>query len=301
MRIANRITALSTAALTSAAGLIALATAPRIAVAEPAPTREVAFQGATLRYTLIPANDADAREKTPIVFVHGWASSRKFWRHQLAGLAGKRTLLALDLPGNGDSDDVEAEHSMSLYADAIAAVMDDADVKRAILVGHSNGTPTVRQFYRRYPQRVAALVTVDGALKQVFPPEMAATFLKQFESDDYLTVARGVIDQSLSQMRSAEDADLVRKTMLGTSQRVMLGGMKAAMDDAIWVDDRINVPLLVINSANPFWSEEYVQQVKALSDDVEYHVFEGVSHLVMMDAPDKFNNTLLAFLVKRGL
>jgi len=37
--------------------------------------------------------------------------------------------------------------------------------KRAVLVGHSMGTPVARQFYRKYPQNTLAIVIVDGALR----------------------------------------------------------------------------------------------------------------------------------------
>ena len=42
--------------------------------------------------------------------------------------------------------------------------MRDAKVKRAVLVGHSMGTPIARQFYRKYPEKTLAIVIADGAL-----------------------------------------------------------------------------------------------------------------------------------------
>ena len=54
---------------------------------------------------------------------------------------------------------------MDLHARAIDAVLDDAAVKSAVLIGHSNGTPVMRQFYRRFPEKVKGLVIVDGALR----------------------------------------------------------------------------------------------------------------------------------------
>ena len=38
-------------------------------------------------------------------------------------------------------------------------------LERAVLVGHSMGTPVIRQFYRKYPAKTRALVIVDGGLK----------------------------------------------------------------------------------------------------------------------------------------
>lgn len=47
----------------------------------------------------------------------------------------------------------------------LEAVLQDAGVKKAVLVGHSMGTPVIRQFYRLYPQQTLGLVIVDGALR----------------------------------------------------------------------------------------------------------------------------------------
>jgi len=264
------------------------------------PAKQAQLAGASIRYTLLPAAEA-SRDKTPIIFVHGWASSRTAWKRQFKGLAGRRTMLALDLPGSGDSDDVAAEHTMNLYADAIAKVMDDAHIAKAVLVGHSNGVPAIRQFYRRYSQRVAALVTVEGALKRVFPPELAAPFLEQMEGENYLQFAENFLAPMKAAIHNEEDLALIRDIMLATPQRVMVGGFKAALADEIWTDDPINVPLLVVNAKSPFWNEQYIESLKALAPDMEYHTFTGVSHYLMMDEPEKFNNTLLAFLTKHGL
>jgi pimeloyl-ACP methyl ester carboxylesterase len=46
---------------------------------------------------------------------------------------------------------------MDLFANAIDAVLRDAKVERAVLVGHSMGTPVARQFYRKYPQKTLAI------------------------------------------------------------------------------------------------------------------------------------------------
>jgi pimeloyl-ACP methyl ester carboxylesterase len=88
-----------------------------------------------------------------VVFVHGWTCDLTFWKAQVPAFAAKTRTLAIDLPGHGRSDAPRTTYSMDLFARAIDAVMRDAGVDRAVLVGHSMGTPVVRQFYRRYRRR----------------------------------------------------------------------------------------------------------------------------------------------------
>ncbi len=66
---------------------------------------------------------------------------------------------------------------MDLFAAAIDAVMKDAKVERAVLVGHSMGTPVVRQFYRKYPKKTLAIVIVDGGLRPFGDKAMREQFM----------------------------------------------------------------------------------------------------------------------------
>ena len=102
--------------------------------------------------------------KNALVFVHGWTCNADFWRQSINAFPNYR-VVALDLPGHGASDKPQAVYSMEYFANAVQAVMKDAKIKKAVLVGHSMGTPVVRQFYRLYPEKTLGLIIVDGALR----------------------------------------------------------------------------------------------------------------------------------------
>src|SRR5437667_11184787 len=100
-----------------------------------------------------------------LVLIHGWTCNLDNWRDQFPDFAKRNRVIALDLPGHGQSDKPQITYSMDLFARAVDAVMRDAKVKRAVLVGHSMGTAVARQFYRKYPQKTLAIVMVDGPLR----------------------------------------------------------------------------------------------------------------------------------------
>ena len=99
-----------------------------------------------------------------LVLIHGWTCSVGHWRDQITDFSKRNRVIAIDLPGHGKSDKPETTYSMDLFARAVDAVLQDAKVNRAVLMGHSMGTPVARQFYRKYPQKTLAIVIVDGAL-----------------------------------------------------------------------------------------------------------------------------------------
>src|SRR6476620_3469606 len=77
--------------------------------------------------------------KDALVLVHGWGGNLNLWRDEIAELSQRSRVIALDLPGHGLSDKPQTTYSMDLFAAAIDAVMKDAKVERAVLVGHSMG------------------------------------------------------------------------------------------------------------------------------------------------------------------
>lgn len=236
-----------------------------------------------------------------IVFVHGWACDRSFWNGQI-GEFGARHVIAVDLPGHGESTLPSAPLTMDLFARSIAAVLENAHVKRAVLVGHSNGTPVVRQFYRWFPERTAALVAVDGSLKAFFDdPSEAEQLLEPLRGADYLKNATHMVDAMLPSTVSDENRNHIRRVILATPQRTMVEGMQAALDPAIWRPDPIRVPVLVVLARQPFWDEQYEAFVRKLCPDVDYRTMIGVSHFLMLDRPKEFNAELESFLGDRQL
>jgi alpha-beta hydrolase superfamily lysophospholipase len=81
--------------------------------------------------------ESHGKGKEALVLVHGWGCNLNHWRDQIPELSKRNRVIALDLPGHGLSDKPETNYDMDLFAAAIEAVMKDAGVERAVLVGHS--------------------------------------------------------------------------------------------------------------------------------------------------------------------
>ena len=269
---------------------------PGPAAVNAAPSRFATFEKVRVHYKDFGSG------RQAIVFVHGWTCDMTSWREQVPAFAGRTRVLLVDLPGHGKSDAPRREYTMAFFAEAVAAVLRDAGVDRAILVGHSMGTPVVRQFYRLHPASTAALVAVDGALRP-YTRDTAAIqkFTSQFRGPDYRKAQLAMLDGMFSASASPQIKDSVVKVSLATPQHVLTGALDAMFDPAIWKDDGIRVPLLAVVDANPAWTPEYEAYVRGLGRDVEYRVVQGGGHFLMLERPEDFNRILSDFLVRRGL
>src|SRR5262245_15733486 len=177
--------------------------------------------------------------KEAIVFIHGWSCNLNFWKANIPAFTKQSRVIAIDLPGHGESDKPQVTYSMDLFARAIDAVLQDAKVERATLVGHSMGTPVIRQFYRKYPNKTRALVIVDGSLRP-FSPEQMKQFVEPLRGPNYKQQAELIIGFVAQAVKDKKTLEEIRAAMMSTPQHVMVGAMDAMMDDAIWKQDKIN-------------------------------------------------------------
>ena len=87
----------------------------------------------------------------PVVFSHGWPLNADAWDNQLKLVAdnGFRAI-AHDRRGHGRSSQAWDGNDMDTYADDLAAVIDELDLRDAILVGHSTGGGEVARYLGRH-------------------------------------------------------------------------------------------------------------------------------------------------------
>src|SRR5882724_315067 len=234
-----------------------------------------------------------------LIFIHGWTCNGDFWRGQVGAFPALR-VITVDLPGHGQSDKPHVAYTMDYFARSIEAVMRDAKVKRAVLVGHSMGTPVIRQFYRLYPEKTLGLVIVDGGLRLFIPKEQMEKLITGFRAN-YQVVGPQMIDGLLTPVKDAKLKNEIRTAMLSTPDYVAISAMEGMADEKIYAPDAIKVPVLAVLAKSPFWSEDTESFLRSVAPQLEFHMWEDVSHFLMMERPEEFNGTLQAFLAKNAL
>lgn len=97
----------------------------------------------------------------PVLLLHGLASTRHIWDLVVPGLAGL-PVLALDQRGHGDSERPAGPYDgRTVVADVLTA-LDAVGLSRVVVAGHSWGAWTALRLAAAAPERVLAVVCVDG-------------------------------------------------------------------------------------------------------------------------------------------
>lgn len=236
-----------------------------------------------------------------LVLVHCWSCNMDHWRDQIPDFAKRSRVIALDLPGHGQSDKPEVAYTMDLFAGAVDAVLRDAGVERAVLVGHSIGTPVIRQFYRKYPQKTLALVIVDGALRPFGDKKMGEQMLASLRAPTYKEAGTQMFAAMGGPQLSPEIQERIKQSFLNTPQQVLVSAIEGMMDDSIWGQDKIEVPVLAVMAKSPFLPADTEQFYRSIAPKLEFQMWDGVGHFLMMERPKQFNEVVIAFLDKNSL
>jgi pimeloyl-ACP methyl ester carboxylesterase len=107
-----------------------------------------------------------------LLFVHGWGGDRSLWEGVLQALTPTYRVVALDLPGHGESGAGRQDWTVEAFGDDVVRVMEALDLQDVVLVGHSMGGSIALAAAARTRARVVAVVGVDTLHDVESKPEM---------------------------------------------------------------------------------------------------------------------------------
>ncbi|MCC7205833.1 MAG: alpha/beta hydrolase [Anaerolineae bacterium] len=100
----------------------------------------------------------------PVIFVHGWLGSWRFWVPTMQQLSVKYRTYALDLWGFGDSSKDTMRYGLEHQVNLLFQFFERLGIPKAALIGHSLGAATCLRFARLYPDRVYRLLLISPPL-----------------------------------------------------------------------------------------------------------------------------------------
>jgi len=242
----------------------------------------------------------------PILFIHGWSQNHLCWAKQCeSALADEFRLVAYDLRGHGMSEaPLEPEHYTDgeLWADDVAAIIDQLRLDRPVLVGWSYGGFIACDYLRAHGQdRIAAIEFVGGAVKlgeAAFGTLIGPGFLDHIgdlTADDLPTNIRGArafVKALVARPLPAEDFETALCSSIAVPARIR-ANLVAREIDGDDVLRALEVPLLVTHGrADSVVLPAMAEHVLATCLVAEASWYEGVGHTPHLEEPERFNREL---------
>ncbi len=98
----------------------------------------------------------------PIIFIHGLTANAFCFQAFADDLALDHGVFAYDLRGRGDSDKPETGYSIPIHAADLAELIDELNLDRPIVAGHSLGALIGLYFAAHYPEKLSKLILIDA-------------------------------------------------------------------------------------------------------------------------------------------
>ncbi|RMG68262.1 MAG: alpha/beta hydrolase [Bacteroidetes bacterium] len=180
-----------------------------------------------------------------LVLIHGLSSNLLIWRRNLAALADQVRVVAIDLPGYGQSPPAPLPLSMPYLASLVMELVFKLGLSRVTLGGHSMGGQIALTAALRYPQTVRRLVLAAPAGFERFDPLQAAVLRRSFRPEAIRRMSAYTLRQNLRLgfYRYPQEADFI------ISDRLELGRSEAFSDYLETVGQSIDAML-----QGPVWS-----------------------------------------------
>ena len=229
-----------------------------------------------------------------IIFIHGSGGNSNLWKHQLNGLDGISSKIAVDLPSHAQSDKF-SELSLELYVDVLNVLIDSLKLKEVMLAGQSLGGAVIQSYYLKYPDKVSALILIGTGARLRVLPSTFDILKKNFQ--EYLNLSpMGAFYRKTSK----EITDYYIEEVSKTDKEVIYDDYSIC--DKFDVMDKMNlikIPCLIIcGKDDKLTPPKYAMYFNDKIERSELVLIDEAGHLVMLEKLDEVNQAIEDFIEK---
>jgi pimeloyl-ACP methyl ester carboxylesterase len=253
---------------------------------------------------------AEAGSGPPVVLIHGFGGTHRYWLGTLRRLAGSSRAIAVDVPGFGASDVASRPFDLLAAGERVLAASEQVGALRPVLVGHSLGGPIAALVAERHPDRVAGVVLVSSTglsvqrawRRHVLLPAMHLALRRSRVWENLLATspaARLIVFREMLADPAALAPDDARMLVGGAALARQLDG---ALEASIACDlqstlRRLQLPLgLVWGELDATTPVADARLASALRPDARLRILAGAGHVPMLEQPAAFAEALVAVL-----
>ncbi|MFW9808687.1 MAG: alpha/beta fold hydrolase [Candidatus Thorarchaeota archaeon] len=238
-------------------------------------------------------NDKDTG--IPLVLVHGAGSSHLSWSLQLRDLSKEYRMIAIDLSGHGQSDDIIGELSIEEhFVNDLDALIRKLEIDDFVCVGHSMGGVVVMSYVLKETSRKPrALVLVDTS-SDIDLTKLGVGLAK----DTIENRIRMFKDELFNRITDTLQVKKAEAKILSANPMVMLRDLAAC--NKFDITDRvreIDIPTFVIVGENddiitPALAADFVKRFPR----ADIAVVKNADHIPMVEQPEEFNRLFRKFI-----
>lgn len=230
-----------------------------------------------------------------LILVHGWSNNKSIWDAQVAHFSAEYQVIAVDLPGFGESGNNRSEWTIGAYGEDIANIIQQLKLSNVVLVGFSMGAPVVIEAALKTPDQVIGVVLVDDLqeVEMQIPPTMV-NYIDSLMMDYVNNPTKEKLVEGGFFKNNVDSAyHRVLAMIEGASH---IGWRESLIGYINWQNESctnsvhaVKAPIIAINSD---LQPTNVEAFRKYAPTFKAKIVQGVGHVVMWDNTDEFNRLL---------
>ena len=249
-------------------------------------------------------------EGPAVLLLHGWPTSSYLWRHVMAPIAGNHRVLALDMPGFGQSSKPLATYDFAFFDHALDGFLDALGIEQVALAAHDLGGPIALHWALHRLERVTRLALLNTVVYPEFAPS-AIDFVRGLLTSarrEVMTSPQGLAD--LMHEGVSDGFDLgdevitaVQEPFVAADARLALAAAGAGLRPSGFVEiarllPELRMPVRVVYGAQDRLLPDIAATVARLRADLpqaEVTELPDAGHFVQEEAPVEVGDLLARF------
>ncbi|SDN30126.1 alpha/beta fold hydrolase [Bacillus sp. OK048] len=238
----------------------------------------------------------------PIVLLHGFCGSKGYWDNLITTLSEHYRVIALDLPGHGESANLEGTGTIEDIADHIKDVLDYLHIPQVTMFGHSLGGYITLAFAEKYSQMVNgfSLIHSTASPDTEEAKKGRETGVEKVKQEGITTFIDGLIPKLFSPdnvEKNKNDIKTAKEIGYTTSSQ---GAMKTLIamknrPDRYHVLESAAIPVLLIAGEK----DQIIPPEKTFSvnkSTIKHVLLKDSGHMSMYENPSELNHQMMEFL-----
>ena len=241
---------------------------------------------------------------TTLLFLHGWCINKTYWSNQIDYFSQNYSVVAIDLPGFGESKAERTNWTVEEYANDVTAFIETMNLKNVVIIGHSMAGEIMLQTALINNPKIVGIVGIDNfkLIDVKFSPEQ----IKQFDEfflmlkKDFKNSAPAYADMMLFHPTTSNKVkDRVKNDFANSDSHIgyetCMKQMQYAYNDAQRLE-QLSYKLYLLNSDATPTNETGLK--KHCKNSFQVKTISATGHYPMIEKPTEFNSILEKLLTE---
>jgi pimeloyl-ACP methyl ester carboxylesterase len=220
----------------------------------------------------------------PVVFLHGWVGSWRYWVPVMQSAARDYRTYAIDFWGFGGTAKEPSRYLLSHQRELLNSFLYELGIGKIALIGHGLGAIIALMFAERYPKSVDRIMAISLPLD---PTHISPRFLQSSPVELAEWLLGNTQENQAARLEAPKaDQDVIFRT-INNLNSIELNELPK----------RMTVPCLLVNGLNdPAVNQPDLENYNGLPTNIHSITFNQSGHFPMLERPNKFNRLMVDFL-----